>query len=247
MKANVLASHLGSVCNNTSFMCRNLFIWENRVDPGSRHPGGLQTHQRRRLEMSRRRVAGGCHWHPTWVQSQPRRVTTTRIRWPPSEVHCATHERQPVCNPMPKTQTRNPKTATQGLPEWWRSPNWVDMATVTHVNRVATNIHQPAPKLQSQRQLDCRWQSQWQCTAALPSPQRRVGLDNIPSSDTKTTKIDSSKLRTCIKCRFVLLITPCPLGRGSLEQYHLLYKATNIIIQLNMIDMTYSLNLVVDV
>ena len=36
---------------------------------------------------------------------------------PPSEVHCATHERQPVCNPMLKTQTRRPKTATQGLPK----------------------------------------------------------------------------------------------------------------------------------
>jgi hypothetical protein len=86
---------------------------------------------------------------------QPRQVTTTRIRWPPAEVHCATHEHQPVCNPMPKTQTLNPKTATQGQPEWWRSPGWVDMATVTHVNRVSSNIHRPEPKLQSRRQSDC--------------------------------------------------------------------------------------------
>ena len=72
----------------------------------------------------------------------------------PSEVHCATHERQPICNPMPKTQTRRPKTATQGLPKWWRSPDWVDMVTVTHANRVTPNIYQPIPKLQSRRQSD---------------------------------------------------------------------------------------------
>ena len=58
-------------------------------------------------------------WHPT-------RVPTTHIRWPPSKVHCATHERQPVCNPMSKTQTRHPKTPPKGYPNGGQSPDWVD-------------------------------------------------------------------------------------------------------------------------
>ena len=82
----------------------------------------------------------GCHWHLPWVHWHPTRVPTTHIRWPPSEVHCATHERQSVCNPMPKTQTRRPKNATQRLPNWWRPPDWIDMVTVTHVNRVTSNF-----------------------------------------------------------------------------------------------------------
>jgi hypothetical protein len=71
------------------------------------------------------------------MPSQPRRVTTTPIRWPLAEVHCATHERQLVCNPMPKTQTQTPKTATEGYPNggghpigwtWQPSP----MSTTSH-------------------------------------------------------------------------------------------------------------------
>jgi hypothetical protein len=83
---------------------------------------------------------GGRHWHPTWVPWHPTRMPTTHIRWPPSEVHCATHERQHVCSLVPKTQIRRPKNATQGLPKWWRSRDWVDMATVTHVHRVTPNF-----------------------------------------------------------------------------------------------------------
>ena len=121
---------------------------------------------------------------------QPIRVTTTHIWWPPSEVHYATHERQPVCNPLSKTQTPTPKTATQGLPKGWRSPDWVDMVTVTHVNRVTPNIYRPVPKPQSRRQSDRGLQSEWQWTQTLPSPQRRVDLDTIPSSEDTCSQLE---------------------------------------------------------
>ena len=55
----------------------------------------------------------------------------------------------------PKAKPNTQKKATQGLPKWWWSPDWVDMATVTHVNRVTPNIYQHISKLKWWRQSNC--------------------------------------------------------------------------------------------
>ena len=134
--------------NNTSQMCENDVTWKNWCMLGWQSPweGANPTKEMRGNDKNT-----NARWAPLTPNTganHPHMVATLGSAlcnpWTPTRLQPST---------VPETQTRHPKTTTQGLPKRWRSPDWVDMATVTHVNRVL-------PKLQSQRQSDCGWQLQ---------------------------------------------------------------------------------------
>ena len=52
---------------------------------------------------------------------------------------------QPMDANPSATLRSNSKPVTERLPKWWRSPNCVDMATITHVNRVRPNVTDSHP------------------------------------------------------------------------------------------------------
>ena len=104
VKANVVPSHL-RVSHGTI-----LPVYAKTRSPGninlclgSKHLGRIQAYQGKIEEITKIQMArggGGCQ--------------ATHIWWPPSAMHCATHENQPACNPMPKPKPDTQRTPPKG-------------------------------------------------------------------------------------------------------------------------------------
>ena len=134
VKTNVVPSHIkvlhGTILQVCVETCSHGKIG---LCLGSIYPGRVQAHQGKGGKWPKYKWLGGA-------KDTQHGCQTTHIWWPPSAMHCSTHERQLACNPMPKTQTRCKKNATQRLPKRWQSTNWVDIATITHLNHDTSNI-----------------------------------------------------------------------------------------------------------
>ena len=151
VKANVVPSHL-RVSHGTI-----LPVYAKTRSPGnislclgSKHLGRIQAYQGKIEEITKIQMArggGGVPSHPHMVATLGNALCNP---WKPTRLQ-----------PYAQTQTRHTKNTTQRLPKWWWSTDRIDMATVTHVNQITSNICWHIPKLQSRRQLDCAAKHGW--------------------------------------------------------------------------------------
>ena len=162
----------------------NMMCWNRTIEVSVRvptmcHPWGALTHTRKTPEMSQTHNGKGCKRHPALVPVDPCMVATN------AGTLCnpfSTTRKQPASNPLHKIYTQDTKSATQMLPKWWQSARRVGIAIVTNLTYVNPGSCQHIQEMQSQRQWNYGFQSEWQWTHRLPSPMARVHLDTFSSS-----------------------------------------------------------------